>query len=85
MYQLKLNLLNNFCLPIKTSKLRTSELSLQFPNFESLEECNILCYSDAAFADLYNDRLQDACAKNYLQRWDNTCPSTKEIKTNSIL
>ena len=52
-----------FCLPIKTSKLRTSELSLQFPNFESLEECNILCYSDAAFADLYNDRLQDACAK----------------------
>ena len=35
-------------------KLKSEKVSLQFPNLGNIEQCSILCFSDAAFANLRN-------------------------------
>ena len=39
-------------------KLKSEKVYLKFPNLGNIEECNILCYSDAAFANLKNSSSQ---------------------------
>ena len=35
-------------------KLKSQEVSLQFPNLGKIEQCSILCFSDATFTNLRN-------------------------------
>ena len=35
-------------------RLKAEQIALQFPNLRSIEECMVLCYSDASFANLRN-------------------------------
>ena len=40
-------------------RLKAEQISLQFPNLGSIEECMIVCYSDASFANLRNASTQE--------------------------
>ena len=40
-------------------RLKAEQISLQFPNLGSIEECMIVCYSDASFANLRNASNQE--------------------------
>ena len=39
-------------------KLKAKQIALQFPNFGSIEECMIVCYSGASLANLRNTSSQ---------------------------
>ena len=39
-------------------KLKSQKVSVQFPNLGNIEKCSILCFSDAAFANLKNASSQ---------------------------
>ena len=39
-------------------KMKSERVSLKFPNLGNIEECSILCFSDAAFANLKNSSSQ---------------------------
>ena len=39
-------------------KLKSKRVLLQFPNLGNIEQCSILCFSDATFANLRNALLQ---------------------------
>ena len=39
-------------------RLQAEQIALQFPNLGSIEECMVVCYSDASFANLRNASSQ---------------------------
>ena len=39
-------------------RLKAEQITLQFPNLGSIEECMVVCYSDASFANLRNASSQ---------------------------
>ena len=41
-------------------KLKSQQILLQFPNPMCLEECSIICFADATFANLKNSSSQEA-------------------------
>ena len=39
-------------------RLKAEQIALQFPNLESIEECMVVCHSDASFTNLRNTPSQ---------------------------
>ena len=45
----------------KIRKLKLEQISIHFPNLGSIQECMLVCYSDASFTNLRNASSQGGC------------------------
>ena len=50
-------------------KLKSQQILLQFPNPMCLEECSIICFADATFANLKNSSSQEAFIVFFCKDW----------------